>query len=192
MSDIIDRLVEGAGQVISDVDKGGQIQSAISGIRHRMAEADRKRRINQVKQQLQDLRAQEAQAINALSAQVLALHEAGSLTQPELVSLCKGVDEIRVQIEEKEAELEQMQPPPTQPTQPPQAPQAPQPKPDARVQCPSCGVAIVAGASFCQTCGAQLVEKEPPAPVLFCVHCGAQLREGARFCPKCGQSLPGG
>ena len=93
MSDLIDKLVEGAGQVISDVDKGGQIQSAISGIRQRMADADRKRKINQAKQQLQNLRSQEAQAINALSAQVLALHEAGSLKQPELVSLCRGVDE---------------------------------------------------------------------------------------------------
>jgi hypothetical protein len=95
VSDIIDKLVEGAGQVISDVDKGGTLHSAISGIRQRMAEADRRRKINQVKQQIQDLRAQEAQAINALSAQVLALHEAGSLSQPELVSLCKNVDEIQ-------------------------------------------------------------------------------------------------
>ena len=99
MSDIIDKLVEGAGQVISEVDKGGQIQTAITGIRQRMADADRKRRINHVKQELQDLRAQEAQAINALSAQVLALYEAGTLTQPELVSLCKGVDEVRQQVE---------------------------------------------------------------------------------------------
>jgi hypothetical protein len=186
MSDIIDKLVEGAGQVMSDVDKGGTIQSAISGIRQRMADADRRRRINQVKQQLQDLRAQEAQAINALSAQVLALHEAGSLSQPELVSLCKNVDEIREQIQEQEIELEQFQPQPAPAAQP--EPQAP----EAGTACPSCGVAVVAGAAFCQTCGARLVEEKPPAPVLFCVHCGAQLREGARFCPKCGQTVPEG
>ena len=206
MSDIIDKLVEGAGQVISDVDAGGTIQSAISGIRQRMADADRRRRINQVKQQIHDLRAQEAQAINALSAQVLALHEAGSLTQPELVSLCKNVDEIREQIEEQEIELEQLQPPPPTPAVPaPAAPEAqpepaqqalvaqPQPQaPEAGAACPSCGVAVVAGAAFCQTCGARLVEEEPPVPVLFCPHCGAQLREGARFCPKCGQTVPEG
>jgi hypothetical protein len=196
MSELFDKLVEGAGQVISDVDKGGQIQSTISGIRHRMAEADRKRKINHVKQQIQDLRSGEAQAINALSAQVLALHEAGSLTQPELVSLCRGVDEIRVQIKEREAELELLQPPPVQPAPgqpaPGQPAQAGQPKPDAQALCPSCGVAVVPGAAFCQTCGAQLEEKAPPAPVLFCAHCGAKLRQGARFCPKCGQSLPTG
>ena len=196
MSDIIDKLVEGAGQVISEVDKGGQIQSAITGIRQRMADADRKRRINHVKQELQDLRGQEAQAINALSAQVLALHEAGTLTQPELVSLCRGVDEIRQQVEGKEAELEQLQPSP--PAAAPQAePAVQQPKPavqqpehDSAVLCPSCGVAVVAGADFCQTCGSPLVKQAAPAPVRFCVRCGAELRPTSRFCPKCGETVP--
>jgi membrane protease subunit (stomatin/prohibitin family) len=180
MSDLIDKL----GQVMSEVDKGGQIQSAISGMRQRMADADRRRKISNVKQQLQDLRAQEAQTINALSAQVLALHEAGSLSQPELVSLCKGVDEVRAQIKVQEAELELIQPSPAQPA-PPQ-----QPQPDAKTLCPKCGVTVIKGAAFCQTCGAPLAAEEPPPPVLFCVHCGAQLREGARFCPKCGQTVP--
>jgi hypothetical protein len=160
------------------VDKGGQIQSAISGLRGRLAEAERKRKVNQVKQQIRDLQSREAQAINALSAQVLALYEAGSLSQPELVSLCKGVDEIRAQIQEKEVELEQLQPAP------------PQPKVEAR--CEHCGSPIVAGAAFCQTCGTRLAasEEAPPIPARFCVHCGAELREGARFCPKCGQTVP--
>ncbi|RPI48717.1 MAG: hypothetical protein EHM56_13350, partial [Chloroflexi bacterium] len=92
---MFDKLREGAEQVISEVDKGGQIQSAISGLRQRMAEADRRRKINAVKGQIQDLQGKEAQAISSLSAQVLALYEAGTLTQPELVSLCRGVNEIR-------------------------------------------------------------------------------------------------
>ena len=188
MSDIIDKLVDGAGQVISEVDKGGQIQSAITGIRQRMADADRKRRINHVKQELQDLRAQEAQAINALSAQVLALHEAGSLTQPELVSLCKGVDEVRQQVEEKEAELEQLEPPPPQPAAAPSEPAMQQPQPDPAAVCPNCGVAVVAGADFCQTCGNPLAKQA--APVRFCVRCGAELRPTSRFCPKCGETVP--
>jgi predicted RNA-binding Zn-ribbon protein involved in translation (DUF1610 family) len=188
MSDIIDKLVEGAGQVISEVDKGGQIQTAITGIRQRMADADRKRRINHVKQELQDLRAQEAQAINALSAQVLALHEAGTLTQPELVSLCKGVDEVRKQVEDKEAELEQLEPSPAAAAQP--APAAKQPQPDSAVLCPSCGVAVVAGADYCQTCGSPLAQQSAPAPVHFCVRCGSELRATARFCPKCGETVP--
>jgi predicted nucleic acid-binding Zn ribbon protein len=176
MSDIVDKLVESAGQVISGVDKGGQIQSAISGLRQRMAEADRKRKINQSKQRLQDLQSQETQAINALSAQVLALHEAKTLTQPELVSLCKRVDDIRVQIQEQEAELKQLQPP------------QPELKPETR--CPNCGAIVIAGGAFCQGCGTRLAEQPKPAPVRFCVKCGSQLREGARFCPQCGETLP--
>ena len=191
MSELIEKLVEGAGQVISEVDKGGQIQSAITGIRQRMAEADRKRRINHVKQELQDLRAQEAQTINALSAQVLALHEAGTLTQPELVSLCKGVDEIRKQVDDKEAELEQLQPPPAPAETAPQPnPAAAQPKPDSAAVCPNCGAEVVAGSDFCQACGSRLTEQKSPAPVRFCVRCGAELRPTSRFCPKCGETVP--
>jgi hypothetical protein len=195
MSDFIDKLVDGAGQVISEFDKGGQIHSAISGVRQRMADADRRRKISHVKQELQELQAKEAQAINSLSAQVLALYEAGTLSQPELVSLCRGVDEIRQQVKEKEQELEQLQPPP-QPEPAPQpeaapeaAPEPAQPQPKAEHLCPQCGVALVAGATFCQTCGARLVEGKKAPPVHFCVHCGAQLREGAQFCPKCGQTV---
>jgi hypothetical protein len=186
MSDLIDRLVEGAGQVISEVDKGGQLQSAVSGLRTRMAEADRRRKINQVRQKIRDLQAQEAQTINALSAQVLALHEAGSLTQPELVSLCRGVDEVREQIKEQEAELAQIQPPQPEPAEAPKAASTPADAPT----CPQCGAVVVAGAAFCQTCGAAQAPQKEATPVLFCVHCGAQLREGARFCPKCGQTIP--
>jgi membrane protease subunit (stomatin/prohibitin family) len=180
MSELFDRLVESAGQVISEVDKGGQIQSAIGGLRQRMAEAERKRKINQIKRQIRDLQSQETQSINALSSQVLALHEAGTLSQPELLILCKAVDEIREQIKQSEAELEQLQPPPPQPV--------------VEVRCPSCGITVVSGAAFCQTCGTTLAQEtdaaSEAAPVHFCVHCGAQLRSGARFCPKCGQTVP--
>lgn len=188
MSEIIDKIVEGAGQVMSEVDKGGQIQSAISGLRHRMAEADRRRKLSTVKQEIQDLQGKEAQSINALSAQVLALHEAGSLTQPELVSLCKRVDQIRAQIQAKEAELDALEPvpPPVEKSADQQV--ASQPPPEA--VCPSCGVSVIKDAAFCQSCGAALVESKPAIPIHFCVHCGAQLREGARFCPKCGQTIP--
>ena len=172
MSDWLSKLVDGAGQVISQVDQGGQIQSAISGLKQRLAEADRKHKISLAKQQLRDLHTQEAQALSALSAQVLALHEAGTLAQPELVSLCRSVDEIRRQVRECETLLQQLEPPPPQPS-------------DAR--CPHCGGVVVAGAAFCQGCGTKLAVE----PVAFCSHCGARLREGSRFCPACGQPVPG-
>ncbi len=183
MSEMFDKLREGAEQVFSEVDKGGQIQSTLSGLRHRLAEADRRRKINAVKGQIQDLQAKEAQAINSLSAQVLALYEAGTLTQPELLSLCRGVNEIRKQIEGREAELANLEPAPVA---------APQPQAPAGALCPNCGVAVVPGSAFCQTCGTRLAAQKAPPPVLYCVHCGAQLRQGAKFCPKCGQTLPAG
>jgi ribosomal protein L40E len=176
MSELFDKLMESAGQVISEVDKGGQIQSAIGGLRQRMADAERNRKINLVKQQIRDLQSKEAQAISALSAQVLALHEAGSLSQPELVSLCKNVDEIRTQIDEQEAELQKIQPALAQPA--------------AQLRCPHCGASVIPGATFCQTCGGRVAEEEKQVQIRFCVQCGAQLREGAHFCPKCGQTVP--
>jgi hypothetical protein len=176
MSDWLSKIVDGAGHVISQVDQGGQIQSAIFGLRQRLAEAERKRKISLVKQQLRDFHTQETQAINALSAQVLALHEAGTLTQPELVSLCRTVDEIRKQLRNCEEELQQIQP------------SLPQPS-DAR--CPHCGAAVVAGAAFCQGCGTKLVAEPAAKQAQFCIHCGAQLRENARFCPTCGKPVSG-
>jgi hypothetical protein len=171
MSDLIGKLIDG-------VDKDGQIQSAISGLRQRMADADRKRKLNQLKQQIQDLQTQESQSISSLSAQVMALHEAGTLTQPELVSLCRRVDEVQVQIKDKEADLQKLQPTP--------------PTPAADARCPKCGSPIVAGAAFCQACGGPLKVEPAPAPTLFCIHCGAQLRQGARFCPTCGKTTSTG
>jgi membrane protease subunit (stomatin/prohibitin family) len=174
MSELFDKLVESAGQVISEVDKGGQIQSAVTGLRQRLAETERRRRVNLIKQEIRDLQTQEAGAINALSAQVLALHEAGTLTQPELVSLCRGVDEVRTQIKEVQSELKKYQP---------SGPAA------TESRCPHCGSAVVGGAAFCQTCGGRIVEESAPPPVLYCVQCGSDLRESAQFCPKCGQAV---
>jgi hypothetical protein len=183
MSDLFDKLVDGAGQVLGGVDKEGSISSAISGLKHRLAEADRKRKLGQLKQQIRELQSQETQAINSLSSQVLALYEAGTLTQPELVSLCRRVDDVRKQITELEAEVSKLQPPAAIPA--------------AEARCPKCSALVPAGAVFCQSCGSRLEPAAPapsPAaatPAQFCVFCGAQLRPGARFCPTCGKALPG-
>lgn len=181
MSDLFDKLMDGAGQVLGGVDKEGSISSAFSGLKQRLADADRKRKMGQLKQQMRDLQSQEAQAINGLSAQVLALHEAGTLKQPELISLCRRVDDVRKQIADLEAEMAKLEPPAVLPA--------------AENRCPKCGAQVPAGAVFCQSCGSRL-EAEPTAPApstppQFCVHCGGQLRPGARFCPACGKALPG-
>lgn len=184
MSELFDKLVESAGHVMSDAGKGGQIQSAISGLKARLAEADRKRKVTLVKEAIGELQSREAQAINALSAQVLALYEAGTLSQPELLSLCRGVDAIREQIKEREAELAQLQPPPPPPAPTPAAPEA-RLSAETQPRCRHCGAPLVQGAAFCPGCGKV---QSVPAPA-YCAQCGAQLRENARFCPTCGEPV---
>src|SRR4030095_12463230 len=47
--------------------------------------------------------------------------------------------------------------------------------------CPSCGFENVAGAKFCEECGAPCVR--------VCPSCGQQVRPTAKFCPDCGTPL---
>lgn len=66
------------------------------------------------------------------------------------------------------------------PAQPPAAqPAAAQPQ---TRPCPKCGTAVVAGAKFCNECGASL---RPAA----CPKCGNAVQPGAKFCNECGTAL---
>jgi class 3 adenylate cyclase/predicted ATPase len=49
------------------------------------------------------------------------------------------------------------------------------------MHCPSCGFENVAGARFCEECGAPCVR--------ICPSCGQQVRPTAKFCPDCGMTL---
>lgn len=53
----------------------------------------------------------------------------------------------------------------------------------ARINCPKCSAANVAGAKFCIECGAQIETAADKTP---CVKCGAQLAAGVKFCSECG------
>jgi membrane protease subunit (stomatin/prohibitin family) len=48
--------------------------------------------------------------------------------------------------------------------------------------CPKCGTAVIAGAKFCNECGASL---RAPA----CPKCGSAAQAGAKFCIECGTGL---
>ncbi|CDM66219.1 Double zinc ribbon [Pyrinomonas methylaliphatogenes] len=53
-------------------------------------------------------------------------------------------------------------------------------------RCGTCGAAIISGADFCSTCGADLRAK------LTCEACGTTQRDpSARFCGRCGKPLKG-
>lgn len=52
-----------------------------------------------------------------------------------------------------------------------------------RVNCLKCGAPNVAGAKFCNECGARM---EALPQTTTCVKCGAQLQPSAKFCTECG------
>jgi RNA polymerase subunit RPABC4/transcription elongation factor Spt4 len=175
MPDLVDDLKDKMGQLVSSVDKGGQVRAAIDGIRKQLAESDRKRQIKRLEEDLTKLKLQSEQAMTSLGVQALGLYEAKKLTQPELAAVCQHIVEMKAEVAKLEAELAQFQPP---------APSAP-----SGTACPNCGKASPAGALFCPYCGnkTQSVQTE----VKFCLHCGAALRTGAKFCPSCGQNVSG-
>lgn len=172
MSDIFDRLAETAERALSSVDKEGRVASAIGGLKAQLEESDRRRKMRLLEREIQDLEAQVAQSTEALSAQVLALYDAGKLEQPELVHLCARIGELRTGILAKKADLLELQPPP----------------PSAAPRCATCGATVPAGAAFCPGCGAR-VTPQVATPARFCAHCGAEVRPTSQFCPTCGQSL---
>ncbi len=59
----------------------------------------------------------------------------------------------------------------------------------SQVPCPSCGEMTMAGARFCEACGADLSELQT-ASAAACVACGAHAVEGD-YCLQCGHRQPG-
>jgi membrane protease subunit (stomatin/prohibitin family) len=56
----------------------------------------------------------------------------------------------------------------------------------AKIACPKCGTANLAGAKFCSDCGAKM---ETTAQTFPCAKCGAQLQAGSKFCNDCGTKV---
>ncbi len=182
MSDIFHQLKDGADQVISEVDKLRQTgQSALTVIQERMAEAERKRKLKQLQRDLAGLRQQIDQMTTALGVQAIGLYEQGTLSNPELVTLCEHVSELRGKVKEKEEKLADLQPSSPEPA-PPTGPAMPV---QTRLLCPSCAQPLPAQATYCPYCGVKTTSPASPQ-IRFCAQCGATLREQARFCPQCG------
>ena len=73
----------------------------------------------------------------------------------------------------------------------------------ATTNCPNCGAPVIAGAIYCDDCGADLrsaapaglasvmlpAESGPVAPGEICTTCNHINREGAAFCENCGTAL---
>jgi hypothetical protein len=108
MSDIIDAIRQGAGQVLSEIDQKGQLKSAFDGIRHQLSELERRRKANSLEGELKALQAEMKQLTEALGLQTLSLFDAGKVTHPELARLCERINELRADIEGKKAQLESL------------------------------------------------------------------------------------
>ena len=56
----------------------------------------------------------------------------------------------------------------------------------AKVACPKCGAANLAGAKFCNDCGTKM---ETAGQTIPCAKCGAQMQAGSKFCNECGTKV---
>jgi len=208
MSDLIESIKQGAGQVLSDLDQKGQIKSAFEGLRHQWSELERRRKLSSLTGQLKTLEAEAKQLTEALGLQTLSLFDTGKITHPELARLCQRINEVRADMDQKKAELAQLRA------------QAPATK---TVQCPQCRTTVDADAQFCPKCGAQLqtgtaagstsstgaapqaasssVAAPSAAPStgplsaartevrMRCPRCKTVLPSDAGFCPTCGVKI---
>jgi len=138
-------------------------------------EADRLVRVNQAQAAVRSAQRDLEAETGALGREVLALHDAGTLTQPELLATCNKIDGLRQQVAALEAEVERVRqekaPDPSAADVEPAA-DVPRPVPPPPIS------RTVAGA--------------PSAPVSqggTCPNCGSPLRAGVRFCPECGSRV---
>jgi hypothetical protein len=149
----------------------GFLDKIKSGADKAAFEADRLRRVSQAQSALKALQHDLETQVAAIGQNVLALYDAGALTQPELLALCPPIDSLRQQIAAQEAEVEQIrqekppEAPAPVPEQPPAAPtptpQQPPPAPAPALHghiCPQCQVQLPADVRFCPECGSKAID----------------------------------
>ena len=149
----------------------GFLDKIKSGADKAAFEADRLRRVSQAQSALKALQHDLETQVAAIGQQVLALYDAGTLTQPELLALCPPIDSLRQRIAAQEAEVERIrqekppEAPAPVPEQPPAAPtpapQQPPPAPAPALHghiCPQCRVQLPADVRFCPECGSKAVD----------------------------------
>ena len=144
-------------------------------------EADRLLRQNQAQSAVRAAQRELEGEIQELGQQALALYDAGTLTQPELLDICSKVDAKRQEIAAKEAEVERIReekppeagaPAHEQPPEPPEPVRAERAYPPPEPQAPPEPPGPVAGARTCPNCGTAL-----PDDVRFCPECGTRIEE---------------
>jgi hypothetical protein len=136
-------------------------------------EADRLRRLNQAQGVLKGIQRELDGVVAGWGPQVLALYDAGTLTQPELLADVPKIDALREKIAAQETEIERIRQEkaaePEAATPAPVAVEVRQPTPAPSTE-PSAGPAEPAKGRFCGNCGSPLT-----ADVKFCMECGAKV-----------------
>jgi len=149
----------------------GFLDKLKSGAEKAGFEADRLRRVTLAQSALGRLKHElEAQTVT-LGHKVLALVDAGTLAQPELLADCQPVNALRQQIAMQEADIERMrqekapeaveQAPPPGAVAAPVASQASAPAAMPVLSghvCPSCHIELPADVKFCPNCGSKAVD----------------------------------
>lgn len=218
MSDIIETIKQGAGQVLSEIDQKGQLKSALQGIRAQWNELERRRKKGTLESEIKAKQSEMKQLVEALGLQTLSLFDAGTITHPELARLCERLNELRSEIDQRKDELaallKQTQGQTakcplcsasvpagsefcpkcgaqmgSKPAGPAVGPAA-KPQTVVRMRCPKCKTTLPPNSGFCPTCGVKFKRPQAqPAGSQFCPACGAETSAKARFCPICGQAV---
>lgn len=126
-------------------------------------EADRMVRVNQAKSVLRGLQREMASLVESMGTQALELYDAGTLTQPELLTTCASVDELREKIQAQEAEVERIR-----------QEEAPSPDAEEPEEAP-----VVLGKQASETPAAT-------SEGITCTNCNSPIPDDARFCQECG------
>jgi hypothetical protein len=144
-------------------------------------EAEKVRRIASIQSAIRSLKSDANRAYYEVGRLAFTLYEAGEIEQPALKALCERLRTLESEITAREQEIEQLR---REPFLEPTVGAAGQ----VGVICPNGHGPLVAGAAFCQECGAAGVTSRPlPAPI--CQQCGAALFPEAQFCASCGTAI---
>ncbi len=196
--DLLDSIKDSADDLVSKLDKGGHMRSALDGLRRQMAESDARRLVKTLEKEVESLRLQIEQKTQALGVQTLGLYQSGGLANTELHTLCKHILDVQTLLNTREKELEQAQAElakllsPSQPVSSgaggSPAPLVGSPTPPTSNPCPHCGEPLPFEGDFCPHCGKKA--SAGAAKAEFCAFCGAELKPNSKFCPQCGKQVP--
>ncbi len=157
--------------------------------------ADQLVRINRLQGEVASLRREIHSVRGKIADAAIKLHKQSALSQPELEELCAAIDQLKVQITEKETQIAGIRAEVPRPVSVKYTP------PSSIVKmnpCPNCGFDAPFGAVFCPDCGNTMPgpsEEQPSTGIAAssseCSNCGFTLPAEAAFCPDCGQPVTG-